>query len=107
MLIPPMDASEYIMPLNTVLKKKKINEDDLLRKYDRKGDKNMLLSAGEIGEIIKDYLKIELLEEEITIIEEHLRKTFGRKDLKRAEWKQFLLTKSNFECDEKLAKQQQ
>jgi len=65
----------------------------------------MLLSAEEIAEIIKDYLQIELLEEEVKILEDHMRKTFGRKDLKRSEWKQFLLAKSNFDCDEKMAKQ--
>lgn len=105
-VIPPVDASEYIMPLSTVLKRQNVNEVEILRKYDRKGDKNMLLSAGEIAEIYKDFLKEELKEPEVRNIENHMRKAYGRKEIRRSEWQQFLLVKANFAFDQGAAREQ-
>ena len=97
--IPIIDISEYTMPLNAVLKSNKINEEELFRKYDRKGDKSMLLSAEEIAAIFKDYMNCVLKPEEVLIIENYFRKTYSRKEIKRAEWKQFLQIKAIFDCD--------
>jgi hypothetical protein len=74
--------------LQSILKISKMSADSLVTKYDK--DKSYLLSVKELKKVFEDLLSYKFSVDDEAMLSQHLKKMFGRDELKRAEFKQLI-----------------
>jgi len=75
---------DFVKPLRFVFNVREVAAEDVFKAYDK--NKNYLMDAEELADIIKDYLGIRLSKYEVTLLRNLIRSKFGRTEVKRVEF---------------------